>query len=388
MKAEYRRFIRFCFILIAVFLSSSPAVGQELRAYVVVVGSSTAYPLVTAVAEQFARSTAFRSPKVESTGSGGGLKQFCAGSGPRTPDIVMTSRRMKASELEQCRANGAGAIAEIKIGYDGIAVVNAIGAAAFVLTAPELYLALAKQVPDPGGARLLVDNPYQTWRQIGDQLPDQPIRILGPPPTSGTRDRLAEVGMERGCAAFSVIRALPEAQRKSVCEAVREDGAYVESGENDRLMVRKLGDDPGAVGILGYNFLDRNRDRIQAASVDGVYPTFENIEAGRYLLTRPLFLYAKADHAAVVPGLVEFAAEFVAEATWGEEGYLIDKGLIPMSTEERERWRANAALTGPFCAFPLCPCLPGGCSERCCDSNVNAVDEAGYVPASVEPVFP
>lgn len=348
------------------FLVAVQASAQEMRNYVVVVGSSTAYPLVTAVAERFARGSSFKSPKVESTGSGGGLKQFCAGNGARTPDIVMTSRRMKRSEFERCRANGAGRIAELKIGYDGIVVVDALEGPGLRLSATELYLALAKQVPDPGGARLLVANPYTNWHQIADHLPDQVIRILGPPPTSGTRDRLAEVGMQAGCMALPLVAGLPDDRRKSVCQAVREDGVYVESGENDRLMVRKLVDDPAAVGILGFNFLDRNRDKIQAASIEGIYPTFEAIESDRYLLTRPLFLYVKVDHAGIVPGLVEFVAEFVAEGTWGDEGYLIDKGLIPMPADERSRWSRNADLHGSLCDCPKCPCSNGSCSDACC----------------------
>ncbi|GAB6068799.1 PstS family phosphate ABC transporter substrate-binding protein [Methylothermus subterraneus] len=313
------------------------------RDFIYVVGSSTVYPFTTTVAEHFAKSTKFPAPKVESTGTGGGMKLFCEGVGVQHPDLENASRRIKPSEFEACRKNGVKEIVEIKIGYDGIVVAHARRSPPWNgLTLKQLWLALAKQVPDPKGGEKLIANPYKTWRQIDPSLPDLAIRVYGPPPTSGTRDAFAELALEGGCSQFPWIQALKEkdeARFKQICQTVREDGAYIEAGENDTLIVRKLEADPSALGVFGYSFLDQNLDQIAGVPINGVEPSFENIAQGSYPVSRPLYIYAKKAHVGMIPGLAEFLQEYTSEKAFGEEGYLTDKGLIPMPKEEREKYR-------------------------------------------------
>lgn len=319
------------------------------RQHITIVGSSTVYPIISTVAEHFARSTKHHSPVVESTGTGGGFKLFCAGLGLKTPDIAMASRRMRATEQESCRAQGVDDVAELKIGYDGIAVANAKDAPLFDLSIADLYRALAREVPDPGGAQRLVTNPYRSWNAVNPKLPELPIRVFGPPPTSGTRDLLAERVMQKACGQvgfMASLRRTDEAEFRRLCHALREDGAYIDAGENDARLVRRLIDDVGALGILGYNFLDQNLDRLQAASVDGARPGVESVRTGGYALSRPLFLYVKLAHVGVVPGLMEFFRHLTADNAWGEEGYLVDKGLVPMAADEREKWRRRFSSDG------------------------------------------
>ncbi len=307
------------------------------------VGSSTVYPVATVVAEQFGKTTDFRTPKIESTGSGGGLKLFCAGVGVEHPDIANSSRRIKQSEVDTCAANGVDDIVEVKVGYDGIVIANDRGAGSLNLSLRDVWLALAKDVPDPGGAEKLVPNPYKTWKDVNSQLPDQTIEVLGPPPTSGTRDAFVELAMEGGCKSFSWIKAMKSADKskyKAICHTVREDGAYVEAGENDNLIVQKLQANQNALGIFGFSFLDQNSDAVKGAKIDGVGPEFEAIAEGDYPISRPLYFYVKKAHVGVIPGIAEFLAEFSSEKAWGPEGYLTDKGLIPMPDYERG-WMAN-----------------------------------------------
>jgi phosphate transport system substrate-binding protein len=295
---------------------------------------------------------------VESTGTGGGFKLFCSGLGLDTPDMVMASRRMKPSEAERCRDNGVSEVVELKIGYDGIVVANAKGAPHFDLTTRDLYLALAMEVPDPAGRLELVANPYRRWSQIDPRLPDLPIRVYGPPPTSGTRDILVERLLARACAEVGFLRSLQEQDEESYrhrCHALREDGAYVNAGENDARLVRRLIDDPGALGVLGYNFVDRNADRLQASLIDGVAPEFELIESGEYPMSRPLLLYVKRAHTTAVPGLQAFAQTMMSPEAAGNEGYLLDSGLIPLQEGERQRWSRSADLGEAACRFPDCP---------------------------------
>ena len=319
--------------------------AQSARDYISIVGSSTVYPFATVVVEQFGKSTSFKTPKVESTGSGGGLKMFCAGVGVETPDVTNASRRIKSSEFETCQKNGVKDVVEIKIGYDGIAIANSKKAAPMEVTLRDIFLALAKDVPDPSGAEKLVANPYKTWKDVNPALPDQAIEVMGPPPTSGTRDAFAELGMEGGCKTFDWIKAMKKAdkkQYKSVCHTVREDGAYVEAGENDNLIVQKLDTNPAALGVFGFSFLDQNRDKIQGSAIGGIKPEFETIADGSYPISRPLYFYVKKAHAEVIPGIREFLAEFTSEKAWGEEGYLSDRGLIPMPAEERSKFADDA----------------------------------------------
>lgn len=337
---------------------TTPAVDLPQRSYITVVGSSTAYPIVAAAAEHFARDQpGRRAPVVESTGTGGGFKLFCSGKGPETPDVVMASRQMKPSELARCRDAGVDEIAELKIGYDGIVFASTRGAPGLRLQSLDLYLALAREVPDPGGTDSLVSNPYGNWQEINPDLPDLPIRVYGPPPTSGTRDILVERLLESACRAAvgSVAEAAGESSLREKCQALREDGAWINAGENDARLVRKLVDDPAAVGVFGYNFLDRNRDKLQAATVDGTIPEFEAIETGAYRLSRPLYLYVKRAHVEWLPALPDFLRSIARPAAWGGEGYLVDHGLIPLQPDEQQRWAGAARLDGNGCLFPKCP---------------------------------
>lgn len=321
------------------------------RDYISIVGSSTVYPFATVVAEQFGKTTAFKTPKIESTGSGGGLKLFCAGVGVEHPDITNASRRIKKSEVETCAANGVTDIVEVKIGYDGIVVANAKDARQLDLSLKDLYLALAKTVPDPKDPTRLVDNPYKTWKDVNPDLPDTDIEVLGPPPTSGTRDAFAELAMEGGCKQFESIAALKKADKekyKAVCHGVREDSGYIEAGENDNLIVQKLEKNPDAVGIFGFSFLDQNADKVHGSMIDGVAPTFEAIADGSYPVSRPLYFYVKKAHVGVIPGIVEYLAEFTSDKAWGGEGYLADKGLIPMPDGERATFAADARALNPL----------------------------------------
>ena len=316
---------------------SGNALAQAGRDYVYVVGSSTVYPFATVVAERFGRGSDFKTPKIESTGSGGGLKLFCDGIGVDYPDIANSSRAIKASEVETCAANGVTEIIEVKIGYDGIVLANAIGAETFVLTREDIFLALAKEVPGETEGEL-IENPYRTWADVNPDLPASRIEVLGPPPTSGTRDAFVELAMEGGCKARPWIAALKSTDKnryKAICHTVREDGAFVEAGENDNLIVQKLQANPDALGIFGFSFLDQNMEKVKGAAVDGVVPTFDAIADGGYPVSRPLFFYAKKAHVDVIPGLRGYLREFTSERAWGEEGYLSDRGLIPMPDAER-----------------------------------------------------
>ena len=323
-------------LLLSCLIYGGFANSQASRDYISIVGSSTVYPFTTVVAERYGRSTNFKTPKVESTGSGGGLKLFCAGIGAQHPDITNSSRAIKDSEIRLCAENGISEIIEVKIGYDGIVLSNSLEANAFNLTLKEIFLALAKNIPDANGQ--IISNPYEKWNEINPKLPDQAIEIMGPPPTSGTRDAFVELAMEGGCKAFSSIRDLKNSngdRYKSICHGIREDGAFIEAGENDNLIIQKLETNSNALGIFGYSFLDQNNDKVKGTLVDSVEPTFENIAEGSYPISRPLYFYVKKAHVGVIPGLQEFLREFTSERAWGEDGYLSERGLIPMPDEER-----------------------------------------------------
>ena len=318
--------------------------AQSTRDYISVVGSSTVYPFATVVAETFGKTTKFKTPKIESTGSGGGLKLFCEGIGIGYPDITNASRAIKQSEIDLCARNGVNDIVEVKIGYDGIAVANSKKAPQLRLSRKDLFLALAKQVPDLKGGEKLIPNPYKTWKDVNSSLPNVKIEVLGPPPTSGTRDAFVELGMEGGCNTIPWIKALKKknkSQYKSICHTIREDGAYIEAGENDNLIVQKLEANPNALGIFGYSFLDQNYDKVHGSIIEGVAPEFEAIGDGSYPIARPLFMYVKKVHVNVIPGMKAFLNELASEKTWGEEGYLADKGLIPMPAAERQAYSIN-----------------------------------------------
>ena len=347
-------------------MSTAQAQGRDT---VSIVGSSTVYPFATVVAERFGRSTNFKAPKIESTGSGGGLKLFCKGVGAGTPDITNSSRRIKKSEYDDCQANGVTGIVEVLIGYDGIAIANSRSAPAMVLGLRDLYLALAKDIPGPDGK--LVPNPNQTWNDVNPALPETKIEVLGPPPTSGTRDAFAELALGGGAKTVPELKTLrglgaeqageirslmtrlgipaglyqtledskgkPPSGKdifKTVAYSVREDGAYIEAGENDNLIVQKLDANPSALGIFGYSFLEENGDKVQGATIDGIVPSFDSIASGDYPVSRPLYFYIKAAHVGKIAGIQEYALEFASDRAMGEDGYLPERGLIPVSEAE------------------------------------------------------
>ncbi|MGB5623270.1 MAG: PstS family phosphate ABC transporter substrate-binding protein [Gammaproteobacteria bacterium] len=341
---------------VAAMVASGSAGAQTARDYIFVVGSSTVYPFATVVAENFGRSTSFKTPKIESTGSGGGLKLFCAGVGVEHPDITNASRRIKSSEVELCNTNGVKDIVEVKIGYDGIVLANDKSAPSFDVSRKDIFMALAKKVPDPKnpsatGVDSLVENPYKTWKQVNSSLPDVKIEVLGPPPTSGTRDAFVELAMEGGCKSFAWIKDLKSADKngyKSVCHTIREDGAYIEAGENDNLIVQKLQANPNALGVFGFSFLDQNADKVKGNPVDGVAPAFDDIANGSYPVSRPLYFYVKKAHVGVIPGIAEYLGEFTSDKAWGPDGYLADRGLIPMPEAERAEFAKAVKSMAPL----------------------------------------
>ncbi|MFC5586449.1 PstS family phosphate ABC transporter substrate-binding protein [Nitratireductor kimnyeongensis] len=320
----------------AATIALAGAVGTAAaRDQIRVVGSSTVFPFTTAVAERLGQSGEFPTPVVESTGTGGGMKLFCAGVGESHPDFTNASRAIKDSELEDCKANGVTPV-EIKVGFDGIVISNSKAADQIDLTKEQIFAALAKNVEVDGK---VVANPYTNWSDIDESLPNTKIEVLGPPPTSGTRDAFVELVMEEAC---------PEAiEAADGCTEIREDGAYVEAGENDNLIVQKLEANADAFGIFGFSFLDQNADKLQGSTIGGVAPTFDAIAAGDYGVSRSLFIYAKKEHVGAIKGMEEFIKEYTTDAAWGPEGYLADKGLIPLPDDARAQQAEDAqALKG------------------------------------------
>lgn len=322
-----------------VFTTSAAQARDQVR----IVGSSTIFPLTTKVAEHFAKTTGEPAPVVESTGSGGGFKLFCGGIGQPYPDIVDSSRQITGSETAICAANSVRNISEIKIGYDGIVLLGSHDAPAMSLTTRQIYLALARTIPVNGAS---VPNPHMKWSDIDPSLPDLKIRVYGPPPTSGTRDLLGQLLLDEGCATFADIAALETSDPDSfrlLCRTLRKDGAYIEAGENDRLVISKLEKDPTSYGVMGFNNLDRNRDKLQGMSINGVDPNYDTILEGRYPASRALYLYVKDDHQQLVRSLGAFVSTYVSDGVIGEEGLLADNGLVPLPDAEREITLSNAA---------------------------------------------
>ncbi len=323
-----------------VALAATPALARD---QIRIVGSSTVYPFTTAVAESFGKASGMKTPVVESTGTGGGFKLFCAGVGADHPDFTNASRAIKKAEFEACAKNGVTDIVEIKVGFDGLTIASAASAPDVALTKQQLFMALSKQVPDKDGK--LVDNPYKLWSDIDPSLPADKIEVLGPPPTSGTRDSFAELVMEKGAEKFESLAALKKSDAKAfetVWKTMRTDGAYVEAGENDNLIVQKLEANPKAFGIFGFSFLEENEGKIKGATVDGQAPSFETIASGDYKVARPLFVYAKKQHVGTIPGMAEFIAEYTSGKAIGEDGYLADKGLIPLPADQAGKSAAAA----------------------------------------------
>lgn len=305
------------------------AARQQIR----VVGSSTVYPFTVAVAERFAQANpSFGAPIVESTGTGAGMNLFCAGVGSQHPDVENASRRIKESELQQCNANGVNRVIELPVGIDGLTLIeSATRPTGFELTARDVYAALAA---NPFGK----PQTARTWQDVNPKLPNVPIRVYGPPPTSGTRDSFAELILEKGCDSDPAMKALKDSdsdRHKAVCTQLREDGAFIEAGENDNLLMQRVAENQGTVGVLGYSFFEENQDRVRGVPIGGVRPTSETIQNFTYPGARKLYVYAKGEHLGVVPGLREFLAEYVRG--WQPDGYLAKRGLIPLPEAERQQ---------------------------------------------------
>ena len=314
----------------------------QARDQIRIVGSSTVYPFATVVAEKFGISTKFKTPVVESTGSGGGLKIFCQGIGPSQIDITNSSRRIKGREVKKCAKNGITDITEVKIGYDGIVIANSKKAEKMNLNRKHIWLALGKNVKVNGE---IIPNPHKTWKDVDPSLPNTKIEVLGPPPTSGTRDAFVELALEGGCKKFQSIKKIKKTDKKAfkrLCHTIREDGIYIEAGENDNLIISKLEENTKAFGVFGYSFLDQNKDRLQGSIVEDNAPTFENISSGKYPVSRSLYFYIKNAHVGKIPGISEYIAEFTSEKSFGTDGYLQEKGLIPSPDAERAKIRTNA----------------------------------------------
>ncbi len=342
-----RTFALSLLLFAAAVLSTNAAARNQIN----VVGSSTVYPFAAVVAETFARNTGHKTPKIEATGTGGGFKLFCEGNGLNTPDVSNASRRIKQKEVDLCSKNGVSGIVEVKIGYDGIVIANAKGSIQPNFSLKHVFLALAREVPHPDGSQTLTANPYKTWKDVAPSLPDLKIEVLGPPPTSGTRDAFAELALEGGCRQFDWIKAMEKADKtayKKICHSVREDGGYVETGENDNLIVRKLKTNPAAFGVFGFSFLDQNTDGVQGAAINGTKPSFEAISNGSYAVSRALYFYVKKSHVGVIPGLKEYLEEFVSDRATGDEGYLADRGLIPAPAQEKKQIASTARELKPL----------------------------------------
>lgn len=322
---------------VILLVTSNLASAQVSRDSISIVGSSTVYPFTTTVAENFGKSGKHKTPKVESTGTGGGVKLFCAGVGAQHPDIVNASRRIKPSELELCKKNNVNDIVEVKIGYDGLTIIAAKKSKMSALTRKEIYLALAKQIPNPKNENEIITNPYKSWKEINPSLPDAKIEVLGPPPTSGTRDSFVELFMDVGC----TVTESDEKIKKTLCGTIREDGAFIEAGENDNLIVQKLQANVNALGILGFSYLDNNRSKAKGMIIDGTEPAFDTIANGDYAPSRPLYIYVKKAHIGVIPGIKEFVDEYVSVKAIGEDGYLPSKGLVSLSKKELAKTRED-----------------------------------------------
>lgn len=316
--------------------------STDTRSEIRVVGSSTVYPFAIKVAQEFKNKTGIN-VVVESTGSGGGHKLFCEGLGANTPDVTNSSRRQKASEFETCAENGVDQIVEVKVGYDGIVIANALEAPAVELSLEQIYRAFAKEIPTSPTDCTMIANPYNTWADIDPSLPANTIEVFGPPPTSGTRDAFVEVAMEGGAKKIECLATLRNEDKKAfktLAHTLREDGKWIDAGENDNSIVQTLTNTPTAFGVFGYSFLDQNADKVRGTTVGGAAPSFENIASGDYPVSRSLFIYVKADHAASITGLQDYALEFTSDDAWAPGGYLEEIGLVPLSDGERAEYRA------------------------------------------------
>lgn len=334
-------------LILLVPASASALTFSELfkaseRKHVQIVGSSTVYPFTAVIAETFGRDTDFRTPVVEATGTGGGFKLFCSGIGYGYPDFSNASRKIEKSEIEKCASNNIFGIIEIKIGYDGIVLANAIEGLHYSLSKEQIFLALAAKVPSADG-KSLIENPYKKWSDINKTLPNIEIAIYGPPTTSGTRDAFAELVMEDVCKEYPIFKnSFPDKKTLAKkCHVIRSDGHFIEAGENDNLIVQKLKNDINALGIFGFSFLEENHHAIKAADINKITPSFDSIVSGKYEVSRPLFIYLKKEHLNLIAGMREFAYEIASKNTIGNDGYLMQKGLIPLTNSELEKVRSE-----------------------------------------------
>jgi phosphate transport system substrate-binding protein len=331
--------VEFSFLIVsAAAISALAATSAQARDQIQIVGSSTVFPYTQAVAEEYANQTGKPAPVVESTGTGGGFKVFCGGVGPGHPDLTGASRAIKGSEKELCAKNGVTDISEALIGYDGLSIaVSRQNAFAWHLTEVQIFKALAAELPDGKGG--FVANPNQKWSDVDASLPDTKIEVFGPPPTSGTRDAFVELALHDGCNALAGMKDLKKSNAKKweeVCSRMRQDGPFIEAGENDNLIVQRLDADSNTLGIFGYSFLYENQDKLKGVKVEGIEPNFDTIADGSYPIARPLFFYVKNAHRGVIPGLEEFLKEYVSDAALEPGGYLAERGLTPLSDAKRK----------------------------------------------------
>ena len=324
-------------IFLGLLLVLSFTTTSYSRDQIKIVGSSTVYPYATVVAEKFGKSGKFKTPVIESTGTGGGMKLFCAGVGVNHPDVTNASRAIKPKEKALCEKNGVSEIIEIIVGNDGISFAHAVSAPDANFTKEQLWRALAAKVDVDGK---LVENPYKKWSDIDSSLPNKKIEILVAPPTSGTRDAWNSLVMVKGCT--KTAKSLFGDKAKKECAKIREDGYAVEAGENDTLIVQKLTSNPDAFGFFGYSYLVANKDKVKASSVEGVQPSLEGIQDYSYPIARPLFFYVKKAHIGVIPGIQEFLKEFTSKKAMSNRGYLAKIGLVPLGSEEYKTTRTAA----------------------------------------------
>jgi len=326
-------------------VATTASTAAEARTQMRAVGSSTVYPFAKQVAERVARANPrLGSPIIESTGTGAGIKLFCAGVGERFPDVANASRRMKASEAKTCASNGVTKITEIQVGIDGIALSTSKRTPLSGVTARDVYLALAKT---PFGK----PNKAKTWKDVNAKLPALPIRVYGPPPTSGTRDAFGELVMTAGCdtnPGMAAVKKANETNYKAICTGMREDGAFIEAGENDNLIVQKLEANPGTVGIFGYSYLEENANLLKGITINGVAPTYDSISSFKYPGARPLYVYVKNAHVGAIPSIKAFVAEFTKESAFGPKGYLRQAGLIAAPNAIRARSQTAARSLAPL----------------------------------------
>lgn len=336
--------------LISLWATAAGADGA--RNYISIVGSTTVQPFSQAVAEQIAKTYKVKAPMIESTGTGGGITLFCEGVGMAYPDIVNASRPMKQKELDNCRANGVNDVVEIKVGSGGVTLIQSNSAATFEITRKDLFLALAKRIPDPAcktPCEKLINNPYQTWKQINPTLPDQPIEVLGPPASSGTSEAFMDTVMDTGCDSYPWLlqkKTKSETEYKRICHSLRDDGAYTE--ETSDSILSRIGGQSKAVGIVPYAAYQSADSHVKAVAVEGIKPSSAQLAAQTYPLTKPLLFYVKKAHVDRVPGLNRYIAEFTSDKAWGSKGYLLKKGLVPMAAAERAGYAAIARDLKPM----------------------------------------